>query len=389
IDADGDQYGLSSVVSCFRPVNGFLVSELLGINDCNDVFAYINPETVWYIDADGDQYGLSSVVSCFRPVNCFLASELLGINDCYDADANEYPGQTWYIDADGDSYYTPEISCTRPINGWLISEISPLGTSDCGPTDPIVTNQDQIWYIDADGDRYGLDNSKVESCTRPANGFLYSELLGTNDCDDTDIAKINSDFIEIYGDGIDNNCNGQIDETQVGQRREGGVVFYVSPPGQSQYALVSSLSDEGWTQIWQNKYTLIAFFKFNHYVNGTSTLMGTGKTNTDKIIEELRIGSYNNGNFAAKSAREYHNAGGYTDWFLPSKNELNQLYIQKDILESVSGFNNFKQAYYWSSSEVNADKAWAQYFGPTTFKTERVKDEEIFIRPVRVFLTNN
>ncbi len=49
--------------------------------------------------------------------------------------------------------------------------------------------------------------------------------------------------------------------------------------------------------------------------------------------------------------------GGYDDWFLPSKDQLNELYKQK---EAVGGFSS---DYYWSSSETNFPLAWGQNFG--------------------------
>jgi hypothetical protein len=50
--------------------------------------------------------------------------------------------------------------------------------------------------------------------------------------------------------------------------------------------------------------------------------------------------------------------GGYTDWFLPSKGELNLMYENL----KVSGVGGFADDAYWSSSEYNADIAWVQDF---------------------------
>jgi hypothetical protein len=47
---------------------------------------------------------------------------------------------------------------------------------------------------------------------------------------------------------------------------------------------------------------------------------------------------------------------GYSDWFLPSKDELNLLYQQKT---SVGGLSS---DYYWSSSEYYSSSAWLQHF---------------------------
>lgn len=49
--------------------------------------------------------------------------------------------------------------------------------------------------------------------------------------------------------------------------------------------------------------------------------------------------------------------GGYNDWRLPSKEELNLLYHQKSV---VGGFVEFP---YWSSTEDGRYDAWNQYFG--------------------------
>jgi hypothetical protein len=48
--------------------------------------------------------------------------------------------------------------------------------------------------------------------------------------------------------------------------------------------------------------------------------------------------------------------GGYSDWYLPSRDELNQLYINR---VAIGGFAN---NYYWSSSEDRSDHAWVQDF---------------------------
>jgi hypothetical protein len=105
--------------------------------------------------------------------------------------------------------------------------------------------------------------------------------------------------------------------------------------------------------------------------------IGSGYQNSLDIVAQT-------GNVAASSAavlaREY-GGGGKTDWFLPSKDELAQLYAQKT---TVGGFST---DFYWSSSEFNADFAWYQYFldGGQDGNRKGSTDVAIRVRPVRAF----
>ena len=120
-------------------------------------------------------------------------------------------------------------------------------------------------------------------------------------------------------------------------------------------------------------------------VGGTSTGIGSGKANTEKIVQALGDGNYDlgfyigelNGNYAAKICDDLV-LGGYDDWFLPSKNELNELYKKKD---TVGGFAS---NYYWSSSEVGSGYAWGQSF-ISGYQYNNEKYNGIHVRAVRAF----
>lgn len=130
-DADGDSYGDIGHDTLALTIPATFVNNS---NDCNDNDALEKPNQTWYVDADGDDYGISSIVQCTRPINGFVIAELLGTgtDDCDDSDALEHPNQVWYIDADGDDYGSSSIGqCTRPINGFVIAELTGSGTDDC------------------------------------------------------------------------------------------------------------------------------------------------------------------------------------------------------------------------------------------------------------------
>jgi hypothetical protein len=77
--------------------------------------------------------------------------------------------------------------------------------NDCdGIVDPDNSVDAVVWFIDADGDGYG-DVSAAISCHSPS-GYVAD----SSDCDDSD-TTINPGAVEII-DGIDNDCDGEIDE---------------------------------------------------------------------------------------------------------------------------------------------------------------------------------
>jgi len=61
---------------------------------------------------------------------------------------------------------------------------------------------------------------------------------------------------------------------------------------------------------------------------------------------------------SAKTACEELILNGYSDWHLPSKEELNSVYVN---LKQV-GVGGFANNFYWSSTETNNNNAWPQYF---------------------------
>jgi hypothetical protein len=99
---------------------------------------------------------------------------------------------------------------------------------------------------------------------------------------------------------------------------------------------------------------------------GTATDIGTGKSNTEALVSKMVNGAYTSyesstttttADYAAKLC-DMHVAGGYDDWFLPSKDELDLMYQTL----KVQNLGNFTNDGYWSSSEYDGIYAWYQYF---------------------------
>lgn len=126
----------------------------------------------------------------------------------------------------------------------------------------------------------------------------------------------------------------------IGSSFQGGIVAYIFVSGDPGYVegethgLIAANVDQSTGIMWairEYQSTLLT---------GTLTTLGSGSANTDKIIAQNGAGS----TYAAGLARAY-NGGNYTDWYLPSKDELNKLYLNR---VAVGGFAT---DYYWSSSE--------------------------------------
>jgi hypothetical protein len=98
--------------------------------------------------------------------------------------------------------------------------------------------------------------------------------------------------------------------------------------------------------------------------------------NTERII--LVQGSA--GDYAAQIAANYQ-GGGFGDWYLPSKYELNLLFQKKAFVGLFPGFG------YWSSNESGNSNAWGQDFADiwgTQFYTNRTQKHSS-VRAIRSF----
>jgi hypothetical protein len=129
--------------------------------------------------------------------------------------------------------------------------------------------------------------------------------------------------------------------TSIGQPTEGGIVFWLDSTGT--HGLVSSIADQGETE-WGCNGTLIG-------PDGQHADIGTGDTNTAAIIAVCTDP------WIAANLCDTLTLNGYTDWYLPAVNELNEMYLQR------SAIGGFTTNWYWSSTEsafaaIPADAAW-------------------------------
>ena len=154
----------------------------------------------------------------------------------------------------------------------------------------------------------------------------------------------------------------------IGDSFFGGKIAYLDGNG---CGFVAATSDQGSGIPWHNG--------VNTDVS-TGTVLGTGLANTNAIIASQggTAGSYT---YAAGICADYSVTEGgvtYDDWYLPSKDELNKLYISKYVVGNIS------TAFYWSSTEQSSMMAWLQYFNDGS-QLSSLKFGKNSVRAVRAF----
>jgi len=239
VDADGD--GATAAVDCDDADPSVHPGAVELCNEVDDNCDGLVDETgldgsTFYKDTDGDGFGdeSASQLACSAP-DGFVSES----GDCDDAQASVFPGapeddctdpvdyncdgSTGYADLDGDG--TPacdDCDDTDPGVNPYAAEICNDGVDDnCdGTADEAGAVGEQIWFADTDGDLHGDPAVQVVACSQP-EGFVDN----SSDCDDS-TSEANPSGVEIC-DGIDNDCDGEVD----GPDPIGGMTVYVDADG--------------------------------------------------------------------------------------------------------------------------------------------------------------
>ena len=110
-------------------------------------------------------------------------------------------------------------------------------------------------------------------------------------------------------------------------------------------------------------------------LNAQGTAVGSGYKNTEAMVAQNSTA-----NRAGTITRAYRGPNNLSDWYLPSKDELNQLYIRRATVGGIT------TNYYWSSSELYSLETWYQDFTTDVGRqTNQAKYQSYYVRPVRAF----
>ena len=193
-------------------------------NDCDELIDDDDPDLAdvptWYLDNDGDGYGILEATwnTCSAPEGYVDEA-----GDCDDDDDTVYPGATEddctdptdydcdglteYEDEDGDGWAAC-VDCDDedPAIHPEAEEYCDGIDNDCdGDTDEDDAVDAQTWYLDGDADGYGVQETTVQACQQPA-GYAATD----GDCDDTDTSYNPGAAEADCTDPNDYNCDGSV-----------------------------------------------------------------------------------------------------------------------------------------------------------------------------------
>jgi len=218
----------------------------------------------------------------------------------------------------------------------------------------------------------------MQSCTDEPEGGIFDCPIGYTGIDCEDCEDCDPSLVQFLLDEGKTpleliNCNIPL-SSLYGKKYAGGLIFYLNTNDGSGMVAAEEDQHTGAGVRWG----------CGNEINGADgEVVGTGAQNTMEIL----AGCSTSG-IAAKICDDLE-LNAYTDWFLPSKGELNLIWTNLADYDGdghISGvsISEFEGAFYSSSTEFSDQKAWVQFFG-SGLQIEDFKGNFQNVRAARAF----
>ncbi|MEP6674643.1 MAG: hypothetical protein ABJA78_05795 [Ferruginibacter sp.] len=179
--------------------------------------------------------------------------------------------------------------------------------------------------------------------------------------------------MQVYNGSAWTNMIGGTSTPGIGDSLAGGKVAYIFQAGDPGYVagqmhgiIIASVEMSG---AWGN----------TPVTGAMATAIGTGNDNTNTIVAAQGAGVY-----AARLCYDLV-SNGYSDWFLPSKDELNKIYLNRIEIGGACGISGGLCATnYWTSSQYDVSNVWIENMGVGTQQVTG-KAGNFTVRPIRYF----
>jgi hypothetical protein len=164
---------------------------------------------------------------------------------------------------------------------------------------------------------------------------------------------------------------------KIGDAYGGGVVAYVDTTGA--HGLIAAVTDQ--TPVDSGIQWALPVNQDTSVDGALGTGIGAGAANTNAIIAQNGSGT----SYAAGLARAY-NGGGFSDWYLPSKDELSKLWVNRAAIGGFTTALGDPPPWYWSSTQETGFPGLAFYvsFGDG-YLYRGIKSDTNRVRAIRSF----
>ena len=233
-----------------------------------------------------------------------------------------------------------------------------------------VASGDEVWH------QSYQRGSASEACVAQAGETPWQDSWGTN-----------PGWSPSWEQWANNGQGGWVCSRSITWARDSAARVYnigdIGPGGGLVFLISGGLTYEMAPKTWgANETTGIQWCSDQSNSVTTSTAVGTGSANTTAMLTS--VSPFVACTSSAPNAVRAYDGGGFTDWFLPSQDELNEMWLYSQVVGFNTATYGFASGFYWGSSQGNAVSAWIQDLGNGS-QGVGGKASALRVRPVRAF----